>query len=234
MRNQLLTILFCLFSTLVIAEVSSKEKQALLDIYLATNGENWVHTWDINSPIEEWHGITVEKNTVVSISLLFNNMDGTLPASIGDFRNLKVLELSFNKLTGVIPNEIGRLTNLELLALSGNSITGSIPSSIGNLKSLKELHLSSNQLFGMVPTSLNNLEKMETLNVFDNKLTGTLPLGLSHSKNLKKLVIAQNDIIQTEAFSSMMFFQKDRINNNSEGITPSGKTVIASETSDDN
>ena len=121
-----------------------------------------------------------------------------------------------------------------MLALSGNSITGSIPSSIGNLKSLKELHLSSNQLFGMVPTSLNNLEKMETLNIFDNKLTGTLPLGLSHSKNLKKLVIAQNDIIQTEAFASMMFFQNDPTHNTSESITPSGKTVIASENSDDN
>ncbi len=146
MKNQLLTVLLCLFTVFVVAEVSPKEKQALIDLYLATNGGNWVNTWDINSPVSEWHGITVENNFVTGISLLFNNMNGTLPVSIGYFTDLKILRLSFNKLTGTIPMEIGRLSNLELLALNGNNLSGSIPSSIGNIESLKELHLSSNRL----------------------------------------------------------------------------------------
>lgn len=226
MKNQLLALLLCFFSAFVVAEVSPKEKQALIDLHLATHGENWVHTWDINSPVTEWHGITVENNTVTGISLLFNNMIGTLPVSIGDFDDLKVLELSFNKLTGTIPIEIGSLSNLELLALNGNILSGSIPSSIGNIESLKELHLSSNRLLGILPTSLSNLTNLETLNVFDNKLSGTLPIGLSHSKNLKKLVIAQNNLIETEAYSSLLLFKNDPNFNPSNSLTPSAKTVI--------
>jgi len=234
MKNQLLTIVLCLFTALLCAQVSSKEKQALIDLYLATNGENWVNTWAINTPVSEWHGVTVEENTVTSINLLFNNINGTLPASIGDFDNLKVLELSFNKLSGTIPMELGRLSKLEILALNGNNLSGSIPFSLGDLKSLKELHLSSNQIQGAIPTDLGNLSSLEVLNVFDNKLTGTLPLKLSHSKNLKKLIIAQNDLIETEAFSSMIFLKNDQNFNSNNGLTPSAKTIIASETSDDN
>ena len=234
MKNQLFTFLMCLFTSVLIAQVSAKEKQALVDLYLATNGENWVNTWQLNTPVSEWYGITVEKNKVTGIDLLFNNINGTLPASIGNFENLKLLELSFNKLSGTIPMELGRLSKLELLALNGNNLSGGIPASIGNLKSLKQLHLSSNQLQGIIPTELGNLSSLEVLNVFHNKLSGTLPMKLSHSKNLKKLVIAKNDLIQTEAFSSVQFFKNDQIFQTKNGIRPSSKTVIASETSEDN
>ena len=234
MKKLLLTLTLSVLSITLIAQISPKEKQALVDFYLATNGENWVNTWDINDAAANWHGITVENNQVTGISLLFNNMEGNIPSSIGNLANLKSLELSFNKLNGTIPSEIGKLSKLELLALNGNNLNGKIPSSIGDLSALKELHLSSNKLNGVIPTPIGNLAKLEILNVFDNELSGTLPIGLSYSENLKKLVVAENELIETEAYSTLLLFNNDPSFKPNNSLLPSAKTVIAIETSDDN
>lgn len=234
MKRHILSLALLLLVTGLVAQISPKEKQALVDFYLATNGENWINTWDLNEPAAEWHGITVKNKKVVSISLLFNNIEGTLPATIGNLKNLKVLELSFNKLTGSIPVEIGHLESLEVLALNGNNLSGSIPSNIGNLKFLKDLHLSSNSFSGVLPTTLSNLNELEVLNVFDNNISGTLPIGLSNSKNLKQLIVAENDIIETASYSSLLLFKNDANFDPAGSLTPSAKTVIAIESSDDN
>lgn len=234
MKRHLLSLALLLFVTNLVAAISPKEKQALIDFYLATNGENWISTWDLNQPVADWHGITVKNDKVVSISLLFNNIEGTLPATIGDLKNLKVLELSFNKLSGSIPMDIGRLESLEVLALNGNNLSGSIPSSIGDLKYLKDLHLSSNGFSGVLPTSLGNLSELEILNVFDNNLSGTIPINLAFSKNLKKMIVAENEIIETDSYSSLLLFNNDKNFTPVDALTPAAKTVIASESSDDN
>jgi Leucine-rich repeat (LRR) protein len=234
MKKQLLTILLSLFTTILVAQISHIEKQALLDFYVATNGKNWVKTWNIEEPVTKWHGITVEDNKVTGISLLFNNIEGVLPASIGNLENLKVLELSFNKISGTIPLEIGKLDKLNLLALNGNNLSGNIPSSIGNLKALKYLHVSSNTFDGTLPITIGNLSNLEILNVFDNNLTGTLPIGLLNSKKIKKIIIDANEIIDTEAYASLLLFNKDSNFNPNTSLLPSAKSIIAIETSDDN
>ncbi len=232
MKKLLLSIAFSFLSIALIAQISQKEEQALLDIFLATNGENWVHTWDINEPVASWRGVTIKNNQVTAINLLFNNLEGELPSSIGDLKNLKTLELSFNRISGSIPSEIGMLNELEILALNGNNIEGSIPSTFGSLSSLKELHLSSNKISGTIPTRLSNLSQLEILNVFDNSISGTLPIALSYSENLKQIVIAENDIIENENFASLLLFKNDA--DLKASLTPASKTIIASEISDDN
>ncbi|GHC58117.1 leucine-rich repeat domain-containing protein [Ulvibacter litoralis] len=232
MKNLILTLAFIFTSIALVAQVAPKEKQALLDFYIATNGESWVNSWDINQPVKDWFGVTVKENKITGVSLLFNNMTGTIPASIGDLENLEVFEVSFNKLSGNLPTELGQLSKLKVLAINGNNISGNIPSTIGNLSALKELHLSSNKLDGSIPTSLSNLSELEILNVFDNNLVGTLPIELSYSENLKKLVIAENEIIETESFASLLLFNQEA-NFKNPNITPSAKTIIASEVNDD-
>lgn len=230
MKNLILTLTFAFTSIALIAQVSPKEKQALVDFYIATNGENWVNTWDINQPVENWFGVTVKENKVTGISLLFNNMEGTISSSIGNLEHLEVFEVSFNKLSGILPAEIGQLSKLEVFAINGNTISGTIPTSFGNLTSLKELHLSSNSLEGRIPSSLSNLSQLETLNVFDNSLVGTLPIELSYSVNLKRLVIAENEIIETGAFASLLLFNDNEESNfKNPNITSSAKTIIANE-----
>ncbi|RMA58904.1 leucine-rich repeat domain-containing protein [Ulvibacter antarcticus] len=233
MKKFLITSAFAFSAFLVTAQVSEQQKEALLDIYVATQGENWVNTWDVNQPVDQWYGVLVKNDKVVSLNLMFNNMVGSLPSSISNLTDLQTLELSFNELNGEIPAAIGDLNELKLLALNGNNLTGNIPASLGNVQTLTELHLSSNQLEGQLPTSLSNLTKLELLNVFDNKLTGTLPLGLAHSKNLQQIVIAENEIIDTEGYASLLLFKSETEFKNSNPLNPSAKTIIASETSDD-
>ena len=67
-----------------------------------------------------------------------------LSKSIGNFKNLKVLNLYHNQIKN-IPREIGNLENLEELYLYDNQIK-TIPREIGNLENLKELGLYNNQL----------------------------------------------------------------------------------------
>lgn len=234
MKKALLTPVLALLSVVLLAQVSPKEKQALLDFYTATNGDEWTQSWDINTPVANWQGVTVVDAKVTGISLLFNKIKGELPASIGDLEHLKTLELSFNEITGVLPESIGELHNLEVLAFNGNNLSGPIPASIGDLNSLKQLHLSSNKLTGIVPLSLNRLNNLEVFNVFDNSLTGELPTDMASNKKLRELMIAENSFTNTEVFSVVLMSQSGRLNLNEPLSVPAAKTVIAIESEDGN
>jgi len=234
MKKAILTFSFALLSLVMFAQVSASEKQALLDFYEATNGSNWNNTWDLNQPVTKWQGIGVENNTVVSISLLFNNIEGTLPSSLGNLENLKILELSFNKLQGNIPAELGNLSKLEVLAFNGNNLSGNIPAEIGKLKNLKQLHLSSNTLSGTIPNSFNTLTKLEVLNVFDNNLNGELPTELASSRNLREFIVAENDFNTSDRYSMVLLSNSgSALDLDRPVFTPAANSVIALETSDD-
>lgn len=204
MKKAIFTCVFMFIATLVMAQVSKEEKQVLLDLYTATNGLEWNKQWNLEEPIENWYGVTIENNKVTGINLLFNNLNGMLPASLGQLKSLKKLELSFNPISGQIPSELGNLSQLEVLAINGTAISGNIPESLGKLSNLKQLHLSSNQLSGTVPESLGNLMQIEVFNVFDNDLYGALPQELATCPNLKELMVAENNFNNPNDFSVVL------------------------------
>ena len=213
------------------AQVSLQEKQILLDLYSATDGENWTIKWNLQDDVQNWHGISVENNKIKEIRLLFNNLNGTLPASIGNLGGLKILELSFNPISGTIPSEWGKLKELEILAINGAGLQGSIPAELGHLISLKQLHLSSNQLSGIIPSSLGYLPEIEVFNVFDNNLEGDLPIQLSYGVQLRQLIVAKNNFTNPEAFSKELLTNSGatlHLNEKSPQIT-SPKSIIAVE-----
>ncbi|WP_170227872.1 leucine-rich repeat domain-containing protein [Aequorivita lipolytica] len=220
-----------MIASLAIAQVSKQEKQVLLDLYVATNGLKWNNQWNLEQPVETWYGVTVENNKIIGISLLFNNLNGTLPASLGQLKSLEKLELSFNPISGSIPAELGNLPQLEVLAINGTAVSGSIPESLGNLSNLKQLHLSSNQLSGTVPENLSNLKQIEVFNVFDNDLYGALPQGLASCQNLKQLMVAENNFNNPDDFSVVLLSNsgaKIDLFNNSPQIQPA-QSIIAVE-----
>jgi hypothetical protein len=234
MKKTISTLLMLLITVVLSAQVAPAEKQALLDFYKATKGHQWNQSWDITTPVSDWQGVTVENNTVTGLSLLFNNINGTLPESLGDLKNLRILELSFNKISGNIPGSLGKLDKLEMLAFNGNALNGSIPESLGKLTNLRQLHLSSNYLTGELPGSLKYLENLEVFNVFDNRLSGELPSELSQIASLKEIMIAENDFTNTEYFSVILMSNTAQLDFNDTGVVPAAKSVIAVETSDDN
>ncbi|RFN57930.1 leucine-rich repeat domain-containing protein [Marixanthomonas ophiurae] len=235
MKKPLLSLLFLAFCTTLFAQVSTQEKQALIDFYNATNGEQWNSTWELNQPVSEWQGVTLENDKVIGITLLFNNLEGTIPSSIENLTSLETLELSFNKISGELPTTMGNLSNLKVLAFNGNHLTGTIPSTIGNLTQLKQLHLSSNNITGNIPVTIKNLKALEIFNVFDNQLTGVLPTDLAQNNNLKELMVAENKFTNPEMFSMVLLSNSGALLDLTKEptITSPANSIIAIETSDD-
>ena len=82
---------------------SQADRAVLVELYNATNGENWENStsWLSDRPIREWHGVD-------------NDADGRVTG----------LYLDRNQLTGEIPMELGNLSRLQWLNLEQNQLTG--------------------------------------------------------------------------------------------------------------
>jgi Leucine-rich repeat (LRR) protein len=184
------------------------ERQALIDLYVSSNGDNWInnsgwktpplHTDGFAMPGTEdtWYGVTVESNNhVSSIKLGSNGLIGTIPASIGDLAYLTEIQLYTNQLTGSMPIEIGSLTGLEIIDMSSNQLSGTIPTEIGNLVNLRFLYLYANQLTGSIPPSLGNCLDLIRLYLDENQLTGRVPDELCNLTSLERFDFSSNKII---------------------------------------
>ena len=173
------------------------DRDVLIELYNATNGNNWKRraNWKSNKPLSQWYGVRIDSSgRVTSLDLRFNQLKGRIPAALGNLRNLRWLNLSINQLTGSIPAALGNLKYLENLALYNSQLTGSIPEALGNLKYLQTLGLSSNQLTGRIPAALGNLNNLESLYLGENQLTGSIPAALGNLNNLQYLHLQNNQL----------------------------------------
>ena len=178
------------------AYADSADRDALVALYNATAGANWVNNtrWLTAAPIGEWHGVTTDGDgRVVRVSIWNNQLTGSIPGDLGSLANLERLDLSSNELTGSIPAELGSLANLESMSLSGNELTGSIPAELGGLTNLESLYLSSNELTG-IPGELGSLANLERLSIWNNQLTGSIPGELGSLANLERLDLSSNEL----------------------------------------
>lgn len=189
----LTAVIACCFAFISTSQISSTEKQALIDFYNSTKGNEWFTPWDFDQPESNWFGVTIKDNKVVAIDLGFNNLQGEIPASIENLENLESLKLYFNQIGGTLPNEIGNLKNLKVLDLNSNNIAGTIPVSFENLINLESLLLSSNNLSGTLPSEIGNLRSLKNLVLFDNHFYGDFPVAISELENLTELIIANNN-----------------------------------------
>ena len=144
----------------------SLEKQALIDLYYATNGDNWTESWDLNTPVEHWKGVTIIDNKVVALKLTNNNLNGELPSSIGNLVHLKVLNLHNNTIKGNVPTSIGDLSKLISLNISLNTFQGDVPEEISKIKSLEYLYIYSNDFTGFLPTEINKLPNLRSIRMY--------------------------------------------------------------------
>ncbi len=194
MSPKLSLLLFLIACQYMTAAIPKSEKQALIDLYNSTNGENWTDQWNLNKPIITWHGVEVENGNVVAIRLMDNNLSGVLPESLGDLTKLRVFDVAFNKIKGQIPRSVTQLNRLEELRFGKNKLSGDIPEGIVNLGQLKVLDLFHNELSGKLPANVEKLQKLEVLSISDNSFSGRLPQGLGELKNLKRLELGNNQI----------------------------------------
>jgi hypothetical protein len=166
------------------------ERYALSVLYHATqpqDQESPVYTswknadkWMSKPSVCDWYGIDCEriqdqKDIVVHINLVENQLQGTIPSELKALKELVQLNLSGNRLFGSIPEDIGHMTLLGFLMLHDNELTGKLPSSLGELSSAEEIVLSNNKLDGLLPANIGLLTKLRSLQVDRNMLSGAIP-----------------------------------------------------------
>ncbi len=191
--------------TATFAPDSTPERSALIALYDATGGDSWtnntgwkaapLHTDGFAMPGTEgtWYGVSESGGHITALVLPGNNLQGSLPSSIGDLAHLSALNLGSNLLSGGIPSSIGNLTSLELLRLGNNQLTGQLPAGLWTLSSLVELDLSANQLSGSLPAEVGGLTVLRQLLLYSNAFSGSLPSEIGSLVNLRIIALAEND-----------------------------------------
>src|SRR5262245_12018356 len=92
-----------------VTQVPASECEALVALYTSANGPGWTNStnwlaFDANAPCN-WFGVTCSSNHITSLSLISNNLTGTIPPELGNLTSLEFLTLSNTQLSGSIPAE---------------------------------------------------------------------------------------------------------------------------------
>ncbi|MXX57127.1 MAG: hypothetical protein F4Z44_15330, partial [Gemmatimonadetes bacterium] len=188
--------------------VEHPDRAALVALYEATDGPNWVanENWLTDAPLGEWYGVETDvTGRVVGLDLsggwddetlaeIPHGLTGQIPPELGNLDNLQELNLSWNNLTGPIPPELGQLGNLRHLYLLENRLSGHIPPELGSLRELLRLSLGGNLLTRTIPRELGDLAKLKSLNLNVNRLEGTIPPELGNLTELTRLRLDQNEL----------------------------------------
>lgn len=95
-----------------------------------------------------------------TLDLSRNNLNGNIPAEVGLFSHLRYMNLSWNNLQSRIPPELGFFSNLTVLDLRNSALYGSIPGDICDSGSLDILQLDGNSLTGPIPDEIGNCSSL--------------------------------------------------------------------------
>lgn len=200
------------FDCTAVTDIPTIECEALVAIYNATNGPNWVYIdgnssglsnsnptgdeWLTTTTPCSWFGILCNSSNQVTYLNLSGNgnvkfgLIGAIPAEIGNLTNLTELFLTSNELTSV-PSEIGNLVNLTWLFLPDNQLTD-LPPEIGDLSNLNYLYLYSNQ-FTSIPAGIWDLTNLTDMSFYDNQLT-SVPPEIENLVSLRSLSLTSNQL----------------------------------------
>jgi ELWxxDGT repeat protein len=178
--------------------VSNAEHAVLVALYRSTDGGNWVNKagWNLaaNTVSNEWFGVKIENGHVTGLDFGAggNNLNGTLPAELGNLPYLRRLVLTGNpQLRGDVPSGLGNLKNLTVLVLSANQLTGPIPAGIWQLNKLLTLSLAGNALSGVLPERVDSLQHLTGLLLNNNRFSGNIG-AVAGLKKLEYLSLARN------------------------------------------
>ena len=208
------TFFFVLISASVRGSTPHAETSYLHELFLSTNGHNWIYpndnrqVWNftqnedgeyLSDPCDDnWAGVfcrlCVDVNPechITTLSLGNMNLQGSLPQNISVLM-LETLTLRDNHIVGQLPDDIFDITSLQSFNAESNSLRGSISSEIGNLRNLSSLVLDVNQFTGSIPNEFGDLMQLTFLILSDNLFTHTIPHTFSQLSDLRYLWLDAN------------------------------------------
>uniref|UniRef100_A0A7N0VCD3 Protein kinase domain-containing protein n=1 Tax=Kalanchoe fedtschenkoi TaxID=63787 RepID=A0A7N0VCD3_KALFE len=181
---------------------------------------------------------------LVSLDLSTNRLNGMISSGMGNFSEIKYLNLSDNGFSSVVPAELFFLFKMVELDLSSNSLSGTLPE-VRHLVNLQKMNLGSNYLegslsketffslvqleslvlrnnrfHGALPNVLWILPKLHFLDVSGNQFTGRLPdLGSNFNATIKVFNLSWNLFYGTLAVQLVKFGSVDLSGNYFEGVS---------------
>jgi Leucine-rich repeat (LRR) protein len=205
MRWVAVCLLLMLLPQVSIAVTHPDDARAVRDFYFSTNGAAWREgfrwidsTKDPCDDFELFQGLKCSGNLgepsrrVISITLSFLLISGSLLETFGLMTQLTEVFLSSNQIGGQLPLSICNMTVLTTLNLWNNKLVGAIPPCIGNATSLVRLDLRNNGFVGGIPPSMQNMRNLADLYLSSNKLSGPIPAFLGDMASLRVLYLSYN------------------------------------------
>lgn len=176
--------------------VAAQDSLALVALYNATDGANWINSenW-MSGPVSSWFGVVTNAGRITELYLQGNNLTGLLPADLTQLTALEVLHLEDNpNIGGTIPEDIGNLTNLLYLDMGRCSLSGTLPASLGNLTNLQTLGLAVNSLNGPLLPEIGTFSGLINLWLDNNQFSGPLPAEWAGLTSLTRFYIQFNSL----------------------------------------
>ncbi|KAJ9693307.1 hypothetical protein PVL29_012175 [Vitis rotundifolia] len=179
-----------------------------------------------------------------------NQLQGTIPTSIGNFCNLEYLDLGSNTLTGILSEEhFSKLSKLKTLRMDRNSglvlnvsstwvppfqitklrmascnLGPSFPTWLRSQKEVSQLDLSNASISGSIPKWFWNISfNLQYLSLSDNQITGTIPNSIGHITSLRVVDFSRNNLtgsIPSTINNCFRLIVLDLGNNNLSGKIP--------------
>ncbi|KAJ9676793.1 hypothetical protein PVL29_022015 [Vitis rotundifolia] len=148
-----------------------------------------------------------------SSELSENQLNGSIPTSLGNLTNLEILFLRNNHLSGYFPKEIGKLHKLVVLEIDtnrlsgslpegicqalfgGNQLTGNISEVVGDCPNLEYIDLSYNRFHGELSHNWGRCPQLQRLEMAGNDITGSIPEDFGISTDLTLLDLSSNHLV---------------------------------------
>lgn len=217
-----LTLFFTIFLTAGNLHAQHENSRAgdeifMQDLYDATNGHNWYDNSGWNSGnmslADNPVGLTIEERggelRIVRLDMQKikndpnkwgpsdgNNMEGTLPESVGNLTECEYFNIKQNRFVGELPDTWANMGELKWLSIGGQRHDLDIESKSGNTNDHrggdgaygKEFE-ETNEFTGPLPASIGDMQKIEVIEIRRQFLTGTLPAHWGNATTIRGIFL---------------------------------------------
>ncbi|KAG2690919.1 hypothetical protein I3760_09G212600 [Carya illinoinensis] len=134
-------------------------------------------------------------NTIGNVEFLFlsgNKFNTSIPGSICNISELRVLDMSYNSVSGTIPDCLFKNNHMAVLNLESNNLSGKISDTFPVDCSLQTLTLNRNKFEEGLPKSLDNCQSLQVLDLGNNHIQDIFPCYLKNISSLRVLILRSN------------------------------------------
>lgn len=127
---------------------------------------------------------------LTALSLWVNNLQGTIPRSLFQLKNLEYLDLTSNNLSGLLEfDEFSQLKKLRILRLSFNQLSLHIKTGLSDAAQKYETLALGSCNFIEFPEFLKNESRLVELDLSDNYIHGQIPNWMWNSSRETLLLL---------------------------------------------